>query len=704
MRPGVVVTGASGLLGSLLVARWAGRYRLTAVSHRQRVRHPGVESVQADLAAPEVVSEAIRRARPALVVHAAAWTDVDGCEADPALAEAINARGTRWVARAAASAGAALAYISTDSVFDGARGGYAEGDTPAPVNSYARSKLAGEHAALEEHPQALIVRVPLEGWRPTGRPGFVQWVVQRLRRGEPTPVCTDWIRNPVTAGNLALILEAAYDKRLSGFYHAGAPQPVSNAELARLVADIFGLDGTLLRPILGADLRLKAARPRNTTLEAGKLAAAIGSPCWSVRDGVAAMRDELDRGRVEHSRAMVRQERTLERDVLPAPRLRPAGAPVGADVRVPGALRAGLQGQPVIFRCDGSLDIGLGHIVRCLTLAEAFHEAGFGPIRFVTRAHSTLVTEKIARAGFAVDALPATAGVLQDLQQTLEAAETAGRSSGVPALVMTDCHELPAEHYTGLKDAGLAVFSIDDYAGTAYASDVVLNHHITAETYRFEVRPWTRLLLGPAYVPLRREFREPVEARGGSGGARFKHVVVCLGGMPALADYRAVLEGARRFAATKPLHVTLVLGLQTAVPSDLIEQLAGCSPGSRVVLDGEPLGPCFQDADAALVSGGLVAYEAAALGLPMLITSLGSNQDDAVAGFHARGAALSLGPIRALTPERVTGALSDFAAHPALRAGLSARARAVVDGRGVQRIVEEARRLCAARGQEVSAR
>lgn len=243
--------------------------------------------------------------RPDVVVHAAAWTDVDGCEEDPERAMAVNAQGSRWVAQAAADAGSALLYISTDAVFDGEKGGYVETDQPAPVNVYGRSKLAGEDEVLSVHPRPLVVRVPLEGWRPGGRPGFVQWVAERLSQAVPTTICTDWIRNPVFAANLASVLEEMHERELSGIYHVGASAPASNYEIALMTAGVFGFDASFLVPISGDDLKLRANRPKNTSLDTRKLETVIRGKVWGIREGITAMRSEQENGCLAELRALV---------------------------------------------------------------------------------------------------------------------------------------------------------------------------------------------------------------------------------------------------------------------------------------------------------------------------------------------------------------------------------------------------------------
>lgn len=291
----VLVTGATGLLGSALARAWAGRFRVVGLARSRAFRWPGVEAVVADLEDRDALGRAVRAAAPARVVHAAGWTDVDGCERDEAKALRVNGEAAGWAAEAAAAAGARFTHISTDGVFDGARGGYAEADEPRPLNAYGRSKLLGERRVLAAHPGAWVLRTGVEGWRPGGPAGLVQWVLESLQAGRRPTLCRDWTRSIVFAANLPGIIERLWTLP-GGVYHAAADAPLDNFEFARLAARVFGLDPAGVEPILGDALKLKAPRPKDIFLDASRLRAAAGPCVWSVEEGLKAMKRERDSG------------------------------------------------------------------------------------------------------------------------------------------------------------------------------------------------------------------------------------------------------------------------------------------------------------------------------------------------------------------------------------------------------------------------
>lgn len=301
----LVLTGATGLLGSALVRHWAERYRVIALSHRLQIDWPGVVSVPTDLSDAAEIERIIVDTAPDLVVHAAAWTDVDGCERNPERAMAINSAASGRLAAAAARVAAEFVYISTDSVFDGSRGNYSESDLPQPVNVYSASKLAGEQEVHSGHPHPLVLRISLEGWRPAGRPGFVQWVVEALGRGERLTICRDWIRSVVFASNLPPVLEKMWSRGMAGTYHVAPASPLSNLDLAMMTAEIFGLEADTIVPISGNDLKLSARRPKDTSLDPTKLTAIMGPEVWDIRTGLVALRAERDCGALDRMREAI---------------------------------------------------------------------------------------------------------------------------------------------------------------------------------------------------------------------------------------------------------------------------------------------------------------------------------------------------------------------------------------------------------------
>ena len=300
----MIVTGASGLLGANLCLVAADRgLDVTAVSSRTPFRADGVVTAQLDLRDAAAVREVVERARPRVVVHCAAMTDVDACESEPERAFAVNAQATATLAEAAAGVGARLVAVSTDAVFDGQTGGYTEIDPVSPVNVYAQSKLAGERAALEASPTHLVVRTTLFGWNAQPKRSLAEWALARLDAGDRVPGFTDAVFAPLEASTLGEVLLDLVETGASGVVHVGSRDAVSKFDFARAVAETFGHDPDRVDPTLMTDVPFRAPRPPRTALDASRAAGLLGRPLPTVQDGLARMRDLRADGWRERLRA-----------------------------------------------------------------------------------------------------------------------------------------------------------------------------------------------------------------------------------------------------------------------------------------------------------------------------------------------------------------------------------------------------------------
>jgi dTDP-4-dehydrorhamnose reductase len=256
-----LITGAGGQLGTALATEFPDAVALTR--HDWDVTEPR--------AAPLELPDA--------TLHAAAWTDVDGAEADPQGAAAVNVGGTQHVA----AIGAPLVYYSTDYVFDGRKGApYLESDSPSPLSAYGRSKAHGEAAAGE---RAWVVRTSgLFG--PTGT-NFVRTMLRLGAERDEVAVVGDQRSSPTFVGHLAAATHALLALPF-GVYHAAAAGDCTWAEFAEAVFDEAGV-ACRVRRITTAELGRPAPRPAYSVLRSEKDAPEL--PHW--RQGLRACLDAL---------------------------------------------------------------------------------------------------------------------------------------------------------------------------------------------------------------------------------------------------------------------------------------------------------------------------------------------------------------------------------------------------------------------------
>ena len=227
----VLITGAAGMLGQDVVrAAHAANHEVIALGRDEL-----------DIARPRMVHETIGRELPHVVINCAAWTDVDGAEADEAAATDLNGYAPGDLAEAAAAVGAAIVHPSSDYVFDGTAGRpYVESDPVSPINAYGRSKLAGEHAVAAANPRHFVVRTSwLFG---AGGHNFVETMLGLARAGGPVLVVRDQVGCPTYTGHLAEALVRLVDGESYGLHHIAGQGECSWFEFANEIFDQTGVE------------------------------------------------------------------------------------------------------------------------------------------------------------------------------------------------------------------------------------------------------------------------------------------------------------------------------------------------------------------------------------------------------------------------------------------------------------------------------
>jgi dTDP-4-dehydrorhamnose reductase len=246
-----------------------------------------------DLRDAVAVAVAVRSFRPDIVLHTAAYTDVDGAERDERTAYAVNALGTRHIVAALHGTHAQVVSFSSDYVFDGRKGApYVEHDEPAPLNAYGRTKLAQERETLAWL-HGTVIRT---AWLFSATGGnFVKTILAAAREraaarpAQPLRVVDDQVGSPTYAGHLAAaVVEALRDGLGPGIYHMAGGGACSWCELAREVVALAGLR-VAVEPLTTEQAGRPAARPAYSALTTER--AVPQPPCW--QDGVAAVMDEL---------------------------------------------------------------------------------------------------------------------------------------------------------------------------------------------------------------------------------------------------------------------------------------------------------------------------------------------------------------------------------------------------------------------------
>lgn len=276
----VLVTGADGMVGRAVVAHCLLRGDEVIAHNRQTL----------DIADQRAVGDTFKRDLPEVVINCAAWTDVDGCEADPQRAFEVNARAVETLAINSRQREASFITISTDFVFDGTKDGfYTQRDDPNPLSVYGQSKLQGERAAQGACARTVVVRT---GWVfGHGGRNFLSTVIERARRGEHLKTISDAYGTPTFADDLAARLRDLALLDLPGVYHVvNGGEGVSYEEFTHAALAAAGCGKVELESVSMDTLSRPAPRPRNSRLRCllSEAVALPALPGWETALGVFA--------------------------------------------------------------------------------------------------------------------------------------------------------------------------------------------------------------------------------------------------------------------------------------------------------------------------------------------------------------------------------------------------------------------------------
>jgi len=213
---------------------------------------------------------------PQVVIHTAAWVDVDGCQVNPAKAKESNETLTKLVVSASPK-NAKIVYISTEQVFPGNKTYAKESDPTRPINIYGRTKLAGEQIVQESGRPHLIVRTNFFGWSSGRKKTFGEWLIQSLRDKQPIRLFTDFYFTPLYAGLMVDRLERLLKKDPQGVVHLGGRDRVSKYEFGKKLARMSGLSFGSVKDARMDSVASLAPRPKDISLNSDRAEALLGT-------------------------------------------------------------------------------------------------------------------------------------------------------------------------------------------------------------------------------------------------------------------------------------------------------------------------------------------------------------------------------------------------------------------------------------------
>ncbi len=280
----ILITGAHGLLGTKLMKILSKKFDVIGTDIKD-------SDYQLDISIKKKVIVLFNKIKPDIIIHCAAYTDVDGCEINKKQAYNVNVIGTKNIAKASELINAKLMYISTDFVFDGKKGNYNEKDKPNPLSYYAQTKYEGEKF-VREHPNHLIARSSvLYGYNhENDNFNFTKWIIDSLKEGKQLRIVTDQINSPTLIDDIAYALIKLFDK--NGIYNVVGPEAMSRYGFAVKIAEVFGFDKKLITPITSKEFPQKAVRPKDVSLDISKIKK-LGIKMSNVKKGAMKIKKQM---------------------------------------------------------------------------------------------------------------------------------------------------------------------------------------------------------------------------------------------------------------------------------------------------------------------------------------------------------------------------------------------------------------------------
>jgi len=280
----VLVTGSAGMLGSQVLLSMPDELSVVGTDMRDA---PGVEASGVDLTEAGAVDELFGDLGPFRgVIHTAAYTEVDRAEEEEDLALRVNATGTAVLAARTALAGIPLVAVSTDFVFDGERDTpYPEDALTNPLGAYGRTKLAGERAAFDAHPEGAIVVRTQWLYGPRGK-HFPATILRLAQERDTLRVVEDQVGSPTSTLELAPALWDVLARGAPGIYHAACEGSCSWYEFAVAVLENADLGEVAVEPCTTRDFPRPARRPRYSVLDCSRLTALRGAPLAHWKDAL----------------------------------------------------------------------------------------------------------------------------------------------------------------------------------------------------------------------------------------------------------------------------------------------------------------------------------------------------------------------------------------------------------------------------------
>lgn len=295
----ILITGSNGLLGQKLVellVQIPDIHTLATSSGKNRLPFiHGYEFYEMDVTNSKQIDAVVKIARPNVIIHTAAMTNVDQCEQEKDACWKLNVTAVEYLINACRKHDIFLEHLSTDFIFDGTSGPYKEDDEPNPISFYGWSKYAAEKAVLHSGIRSSIARTVLVYGiaHDMSRSNIILWVKKSLSEGKQIQVVTDQFRTPTLAEDLAMGCYLIAKEETQGIFHISGNDFLSPYEMAIMTADFFKLDQSLILPTDASSFTQPARRPPKTGFDLSKSRSVLGYEPHTFQEGIALLATQL---------------------------------------------------------------------------------------------------------------------------------------------------------------------------------------------------------------------------------------------------------------------------------------------------------------------------------------------------------------------------------------------------------------------------
>ena len=296
----IIVTGSNGLLGQKVTELSLQDPEIeliaTSIGPNRHNLKDGYTYEELDVLDWDRLNELVDIYQPDSIIHTAAMTNVDACEAERAQCYALNVQSVKNLVDICEKRDIQLIHLSTDFIFDGEDGPYTEDAEPNPLSYYGETKLESELVLKNSSCRWAILRTIIVYGivNDMSRSNIILWAKGALEKGEPIHVVNDQWRMPTLAEDLAACCLLAVKKNASGVFYASGKDLMSILEIVERVADHYGLNKSLIKPISAESLNQAAKRPKKTGFILDKAIVELGYSPHSFEEGMALMDKQLN--------------------------------------------------------------------------------------------------------------------------------------------------------------------------------------------------------------------------------------------------------------------------------------------------------------------------------------------------------------------------------------------------------------------------